>query len=421
MVILFVFFPRVADGTMWKEEGSAIISPNGGEVSAGGATIVFPPGTLKQPHAVRLQHQRPFEREQSEDVLIRMGEEEGQLGDQVVLSFEKLEPTGAQQVGLGVQSLGAAPESSDVAVDILVHAPLNKPNAELYARSRMEGEEVLDYRRVTDSAGLKLVEYPQGETHLTFNPVAAIAGFASKAASTVYEVVWLKSKDVANKARSAVAQYLASDNEPLHIRVHYRCDQDGYPCRLQTVIASGPPPQHADKCDDGWYTAHCVAGEINLTNKFISCRDHIRVQIEPFNPTPTWKMTTPNEYTFTKPPRETNCHYYFHGMGLLLDQVQSTAENKWEVMITVVKNGDVERKGNSVLLIRKQVRRLHVCQRLSKLCCAKKSPSMVQYIQENIRRFTKRLHQEHSESLTPYETFSKKLLWPTVMISWHLS
>ena len=27
----------------------------------------------------------------------------------------------------------------------------------------------------------------------------------------------------------------------------------------------------------------------------------------------------------------------------------------------------------------------------------------------------------HSDSLTPYETFSKKLLWPTVLTSWHLS
>ena len=27
----------------------------------------------------------------------------------------------------------------------------------------------------------------------------------------------------------------------------------------------------------------------------------------------------------------------------------------------------------------------------------------------------------HSDSLTPYETFSKKLLWPTVLTSWPLS
>ena len=27
----------------------------------------------------------------------------------------------------------------------------------------------------------------------------------------------------------------------------------------------------------------------------------------------------------------------------------------------------------------------------------------------------------HSDSLIPYETFSKKLLWPTVLTSWHLS
>ena len=27
----------------------------------------------------------------------------------------------------------------------------------------------------------------------------------------------------------------------------------------------------------------------------------------------------------------------------------------------------------------------------------------------------------HSDSLTSYETLSKKLLWPTVLTSWHLS
>ena len=27
----------------------------------------------------------------------------------------------------------------------------------------------------------------------------------------------------------------------------------------------------------------------------------------------------------------------------------------------------------------------------------------------------------HSDSLTAYETLSKKMLWPTVLISWHMS
>ena len=367
---------------VWKEEESQItpIGPDGGEVSAGRATIKFRHGALKRVHGVKLQHQRPSERQQPEDVLIKIEEEEVQLGDRVVLSIDpqstsKLEPTGAQPVDLCTGASNAAPKSSDMVVDIPVDVPPSKPIADLYASSQTEEEDASDYRRVTDSVGLKLEDKSRGEKHLTFNAAAAIAGFASKAASTVFEVVWSKSKAAANKASSAVAQFFASDKKPLHIRVHYRCDSHGYPNRLQTIIAAGSPPQLADKdkCDDWWYTARGDGGEKNLKDKLISCRDHVRVQIEPFNPTPAWKMTKSREYTFTKPPRGTDCNYYYHGMGLFLDQVQSTAEHEWEVMITVLKNDQVIGKGNSVVLIQKQVRRLHVCKWLSKFVVQQKS------------------------------------------------
>ena len=339
-----------------------LIGADGGEVAAGHAKLSIGRDLLNTTHSVGIEHQRPAERQRSEDALVTIEGEEVQLGDRVSVSIQEQSAdtstvTWYHERQQGIKRTYTASQAASAIVDIPVVPPASKSNPDLYASSTMEDDRPAQFERVTESAGLKLVKMAQGATHLTFSVATTIA---KKAGTTVYELVWSSSKFVANKISSAVAQYLSDgDSEPLHVRVHYLCDDRGYPCRLLTVIAAGPPPQpEADgECHDGLYSARCEGGGHNLKNKTISSRDHLRVRIKPLNPTSAWKMES-TEYTFSKPPQTIDCHYYHLGMGLereSFSRSSSASRNQCGMLIEVEKDGKPIGKGNTVLAIHRQV------------------------------------------------------------------
>ena len=233
-----------------KATGVDLVGPEGGDVVAGPASITFQSGALEQTHSIRIQHQRPSKYQTPEDVLVRVSGEEVQIGDRIVVSIEPQMVRDCE-----VELPTTAVSSTSALVEFPVFQPPSRPNADLYASAAVHGRTATKFERVTQSAGLRLFEKAWGATYLSFN---AATGAASKAVSTVYDVVWSSSKSVAGKISSMVAQHLTNDGkEPLHIRIHYLCDPRGYPCRLLTVIAAGPPPQPeaGTECHDGLYTA----------------------------------------------------------------------------------------------------------------------------------------------------------------------
>ena len=343
----------------WKQAESDVmhIGPGGGEVAAGHAKIVFHSDAPEQVHDVKLQHLRPSEHQHPKDALVRISGEEVQLGDRVVVSIKpqpifELEPTGAQPSG------AAASSNPTGTVSIPVDVPPGKPKVDLYASPLAEDGKATNFQRVTDSTGVKLVKVAQGASHLAFNTVPVMAGLASaKAASMVYDVVWVSSLTAAWRIHSAIARFLSGDEVPLHIRFHYVCNPHGDPYHLQTVIAAGapPPPDAQGMSRDGLYTADSHEWETECKPAYISSRDHLRVRIEPKRVTPSW-MASSAEYAFTKPLNTAECHYYHHGMNIISgNSTPSIRDDEWKFLVTVEKNGKIIGKEKPVVVICRQV------------------------------------------------------------------
>ena len=347
----------------WAREVSEerLIGADGGSVAAGNAKLSIDRDLLQTTHSVKIEHQQPAEGQQLDDALVRIEGEEVQIGDRVTVSIRAQSLNDATVTGdhgdKGAERVSTVSTGVTATVDFPVVPPASKPNPDLYASSTVEDEQPSQFERVTESAGLKLVKKALGATHLTFNTATSIA---TRTATTVYDVVWSSSKFAASKISSAVGQYLSDgESAPLHVRLHYLCDDRGYPCRLLTVIAAGPPPQPeaGSECHDGLYSARCDGGGHNLKKKTISSRDHLRVRIKPLNPTSAWKMES-TEYTFSKPPQTIDSHYHYLGMGLDCENFSRSCcarQKLWEVLIEVEKNGKPIGNGNTVLTIQRQV------------------------------------------------------------------
>ena len=182
--------------------------------------------------------------------------------------------------------------------------------------------------------------------------------FLVEKGSAVYELVWASSQALVDQIGDDIGQLLSRDRERLHIRVHYRCHEEtGYPDRLQTFIAAGPPPRPTaanETLDDGLFTAEHIVGTDYLQDMYVSRRSKVKVRID-LTSTSTRTTMKPLKYVFDK--TQQNGPFYKYSPRLNSHDGSERME-EWEIVLEA-KEGSSKRNvgegGNTILAVKQQV------------------------------------------------------------------
>ena len=333
------------DKRVWtKDTTSATLGPKGGEVRTKNARIMFKPGVFNHDEKMKLSHFQPSAAQRPEDTRVKVGNTEIQTADRVVL--ERLDMTGRKshpQASRRSQLRHRQPAGK--ARLIQKNPPPKTHEADVYSDSGTG-----DLQRVTDDVDPHLETDPKtGTVELVFK----IIGTAAK---TVYEIFWVRSKDISDLSfGEEILRFLNMDRQPLRVRIHYHCDPWGYPCELLTVIATGEPPEPKKPEDlhDGLFTAQFVMGRSNLDGKRVSSRNHVRVKIEPAPSSGIGKIF---KYNFRKKVKPETCRYAAEISPCKhKPSGQPRTVDEWKVFVTVKIDDENCSEGNMALVLKRQV------------------------------------------------------------------
>ena len=148
---------------------------------------------------------------------------------------------------------------------------------------------------------------------------------------------------------------LAGDRVPLYIRLHYLCNDGGFPRGLvATVGHSDPPlPEEEDDHSDGLYAVRCVAGARSLANVMISSMRNVKVCIEPSVPESALRMNKV-EFLYCKHPEWPRIQRY--RVAIVSSPAGQRCDEDWQVAFKVEKDGAIAGGGNALLSVKQQVR-----------------------------------------------------------------
>ena len=144
---------------------------------------------------------------------------------------------------------------------------------------------------------------------------------------------------------------LASDRVPLHIRLHYLCNDEGLPRRLVATLAHSerPFPEEEEDHSGGLYAVGCVAGASGLENIMISSRTNVKVCIEPSVPESALRMNKV-KFPYCKNPE---CKRY--RVAIVSSPAGRRCDEDWQVALTVEKDGEIAGGGNVLFSVKQQV------------------------------------------------------------------
>ena len=336
----FTMCVRTADPAWVTDTAAATIGPEGGHVQVGDTCVAFDPGVLEEESQVTVYHERPSELQKPEDVQVKIDEHVVERGDRVCLSVvQSTTDESNQDEG----------KPACATVKIPVDPPERNPTPEVFVSVSEGSQEACRFERIGQDSDTRVVRDSQsGAKHLVFNVIG-------KAVQTMYEVVWVPSKAFADRLWRKIVRTLNADREPLHVRLHYRCDHLGYPCKLLTVIAAGEPPspEKEEDLEDGLFTARIVKGRRRLDKAHVSSRNHVVVNVEPLDPN-SMRMKV-KEYTFRK-QADSRCHRYYEGMSVVRQTQQGgDKEEQWEIKLEAQKDATNISKGNIIVVVKRQV------------------------------------------------------------------
>ena len=281
----------------WEmKTGSAVVDQTGGEVKTGEMSITVEPGVFSQESEIKVYHYRPVETQDQTDKQECIEGQVIQRGDSIIVEVSESGVKGSDGA-----LAGPSPSETIIGtacVDVNVPSGFTEKFLPEMFRSTSTGGKGQKFKRVTDTVKPRLVKNPlTRKPRLIFNVICT-------AVKTVYELVWVPVKAVAERIGAHIEQALNVDDEPLYIRVHYRCDDDGYPCQLITVIAAGDPPapEEEEDLEDGLFTPELIKGRHPLGDQVVSSRSHIVVRLAPFDPLPL--RMEKQKYTFRKRPHK---------------------------------------------------------------------------------------------------------------------
>ena len=268
-----------------------------------------------------------------------------QHGDSIVVEATGIDHSRLSGSSLTETSVGAA------RVQVTLPEGFDKDFVpEVFASASTDFNEEPHFQRVTNAVEPRLEQDPHtGLLYLIF----AIIGTALR---TVYEVVWVPAKAVGERFVTQIEQALNIDNERLYVRAHYRCNKDGYPCQLITVIGAGDPPapEEEDDLEDGLFTAELLKGTNRLCDKFVSSRSEVVVKMEPFHP----DSSTDNkgwEYKFHK-QADSKCVRYYKVL-VSTNSLGDAGSQKQQSALTLEIEKDKRNisGGSSVIAMKRQV------------------------------------------------------------------
>ena len=303
------------------------------------ASVGFGRGHLDQTYAVSLLHQQVPD-EQSPGSFL--GEDQWRRSDTLSLSYQ---PTDLDTAGQGhgsVSSSGRPPMAS-----IVVQQPLGLTEPLLYQCTTGQLNQPTDYHR-TRARFQPSSTATKGRVIFQVQPMM----------NAVFELVWVSSKAAANRVGKDIKRLLSIDYVPLHIGLHYRCDRQGLPKTMVTVIAAGeaPRPEPEGELKDGLYTSDHKHGIQSLRNEFVRSTSKVTININPHLPSSGLKFDSEHaqlEYTFEKIQVP---QHFFKGVSVLPEEKATIpGDGEWEISLAARKDGLPMGKGNTVLALRQQV------------------------------------------------------------------
>ena len=331
----------------WEmKTGSAVVDQTGGEVKMSEMSITIEPGVFSQESEIKVYHYRPVETQDQTDKQECIEGQVIQRGDSIIVEVSARAVEGSVEA-----SPGSSPSGTTIGTACV---ELTLPNGfteeflpQMFLSTPTSGGRQ-NFKRVTDTVKPRLVKNPRtGVLSLIFEVICT-------AVKTVYELVWVPAKAVAERIGAHIEQALNVDDEPLYIRVHYRCDDDGYPCQLITVIAAGDPPapEEEEDLEDGLFTAELVKGRHHLDNQVVSSRSHVVVKLAPFDPLAL--RLEKQEYTFRKRPNKCRRHYKRVSVHAKVSPAGVRTE-RWELELQAEKDKNNVTGGSVILAVQRQV------------------------------------------------------------------
>ena len=300
------------------------------------ASVGFGRGHLDQTYAVSLLHQQVPD-EQSPGSFL--GEDQWRRSDTLSLSYQPTDLDTADQGHGSVSSSGRPPMAS-----IAVQQPLGLTEPLLYQCTTGQLNQPTDYHR-TRARFQPSSTATKGRVTFEVQPMM----------NAVFELVWVPSKAAANRVGNDIKRWLSIDYVPLHIGLHYRCDPQGLPKTMVTVIAAGeaPRPEPEGELKDGLYTSDHKHGIQSLRNEFVRSTSKVTIKIESHLPSSGLEINPKQlEYTFEK---KQVCQRHFKGVSVPQEKSTIASGGEWTISLAAQKDGLPMGDGNTVLALKQQV------------------------------------------------------------------